>query len=392
MKLNKVSADVSTSPLFPGLKPFRQTGTDPDLAVNDYHLFQHLKRFLPKQHFSSDGDKHTDGFHRLIPLSGGNSLRTCLQKLVSRYDSGFNSGGSYAESGTVIAIVIDIANLEALKKSRKTDRAAFTKAYNKVELITLEVVDISELEAELNVLKVKSDRLEITHASILELLPEKDFEAEFEVVEDFRDRAIRIETKARRIITCQQNVSTILNTTEKRRFKLPKLELRKFDGDVKEWLYFWSQFEKIHDDSSIEDSDKFQYLLQSTVEGSRAREVIESFQPTGDNYPKAIDCLKTRFGRNDLQVEVYVRELLKLVLKNANSNFCSNNLCALYDNLEQQIRALETLGVTTDKSAALLYPLVESCMPENFLRAWQRNSNFDLGSDSKKGLIVYKNF
>ncbi|GBM80063.1 hypothetical protein AVEN_91193-1 [Araneus ventricosus] len=119
----------------------------------------------------------------------------------------------------------------------------------------------------------------------------------------------------------------------------------------------------------IEDSDKFQYLLQSTVEGSPAREVIESFPPTGDNYPKAIDCLKTRFGRNNLQVEVYVRELLQLVLKNANSNFCSNNLCALYDNLEQQIRALETLGVTTDKSAALLYPLVESCMPEVFLRA-----------------------
>ncbi|GBM03710.1 hypothetical protein AVEN_134934-1 [Araneus ventricosus] len=64
-----------------------------------------------------------------------------------------------------------MANLEDLKKSRETDRAAFTKAYNKVEeLITLEGVDISELEAELNVLKVKVERLEITHASILELL------------------------------------------------------------------------------------------------------------------------------------------------------------------------------------------------------------------------------
>ncbi|GBN08003.1 hypothetical protein AVEN_215207-1 [Araneus ventricosus] len=158
-----------------------------------------------------------------------------------------------------------------------------------------------------------------------------------------------------------------------KRFELLRLELRKFNGDVKEWLYFWRQFEKIHADSSIEDLDKFQYLLQSTVEGSRAREVIESFPPTGDNYPKANDCLKTRFCRHDLQVEDYVRELLKLVLKNANSNFCSDNLCALYDNLEQQIRALETLGVTTDKSASLLYPLVESCMPEYFLQAWQQS-------------------
>ncbi|GBO23647.1 hypothetical protein AVEN_18373-1 [Araneus ventricosus] len=262
-----------------------------------------------------------------------------------------------------------MANLEALKKSRKTDIAAFTKAYNKVEeLITLEGVDISELEAELNVFKVKSDRLEITHASILELLLRRIFEAEFEVVEDFRDKAIRIETKARRIITCQQNVSTILNSPHSDSAIINSTE------------------NVVIEKRSIEDSDKFQYLLQSTDEGSRAREVIESFPPTGDNYPKEIDCLKTRFGRNDLQVEVYVRELLKLVLENANSSFCSNNLCALYDNLEQQIRALETLGVTTDKSAALLYLLVESCMPEDFLRAWQRSSNFDLGSDSKKRL------
>ncbi|GBM89881.1 hypothetical protein AVEN_111829-1 [Araneus ventricosus] len=232
-----------------------------------------------------------------------------------------------------------MANLETLKKSRKTDRAAFTKAYNKVEeLITLEGVDISELEAELNVLKVKSDRLEITHASILELL------------------------------LLKQNL------------KLLKIFVIKLYG-LKQKQEGLSLVNKI-----IEDSDKFQYLLQSTVEGSRAREVIESFPLTGDNYPKAIDCLKTRFGRNDLQVEVYVRELLKLVLKNANSNFCSNNLYALYDNLEQQIRALETLGVTTDKSAALLYPLVESCMPEDFLRVWQRSSNSDFGSDSKKRL------
>ncbi|XP_035226052.1 uncharacterized protein LOC118198471 [Stegodyphus dumicola] len=96
-----------------------------------------------------------------------------------------------------------------------------------------------------------------------------------------------------------------------------------------------------------------------------------------------IECLKARFSRNDLQVEVYVRELLKLVLRNANSSNSCNNLCALYDNLEQQIRALETLGVTTDKCAALLYPLVESCLPEDFLRAYQRSANVDHGPDPK---------
>ncbi|GBN10837.1 hypothetical protein AVEN_132555-1 [Araneus ventricosus] len=253
------------------------------------------------------------------------------------------------------------------------------------ELTVLGGVDISELEAELNVLKVKVERLEITHASILGLLSEE----EFEVVGDYRDKAIRTETKARRIITYQQpNTRTVLHSTHSDSAVIYSAENAVIEKrrKNKKWLYFWSQFEKIHVDSSIEDSDKFQYLLQSTVKGSRARKEIESFPSTGDNYPKAIDYLKTRFGRHDLQVEIYARELLKLVLKNANSDFCSNNLRALYDNLEQQILAPETLCVTTDKSAALLYPLVESCMPEDFLRAWQRSFNFHLGSDSKKRL------
>ncbi|GFU56561.1 integrase catalytic domain-containing protein [Nephila pilipes] len=45
-----------------------------------------------------------------------------------------------------------MANTEALRKSRKHERAAFTKVYNRVEELTaLEGVDICELEAKLNV-------------------------------------------------------------------------------------------------------------------------------------------------------------------------------------------------------------------------------------------------
>ena len=125
--------------------------------------------------------------------------------------------------------------------------------------------------------------------------------------------------------------------------------------------------------------------MQATVEFSRAREAIESYPPTAENYPKAIDCLKARFGRKDLLIEVYVRELLKLVLRNATQT-TPTNLIVLYDSLETQIRALETLGVTKDKSAALLHPLVESCMPEEILRAWQRSPNVDHSGDPKDRL------
>ncbi|GFT98584.1 hypothetical protein NPIL_232861 [Nephila pilipes] len=59
-------------------------------------------------------------------------------------------------------LVVKMANIEALRKSRKTERAAFTKPYNRFEeLITLKSVDICELEAELNVFKGKVDRISL---------------------------------------------------------------------------------------------------------------------------------------------------------------------------------------------------------------------------------------
>ena len=161
------------------------------------------------------------------------------------------------------------------------------------------------------------------------------------------------------------------NTTKMSRF--PKLELPKFSDNIKEWLPFWFQFKKINDDVSISNEDKFQYLLQATVPNSRANEIVKSFPPTGENYAKAITSLKKRFGRDDIVVEFYVRELLGLVLQNAVQGNKKPSLGSLYDKIECYIRALETLGVTTDKCAAMLYPLVESSLPEEVLRAWQRS-------------------
>ncbi|KAK2575202.1 hypothetical protein KPH14_012610 [Odynerus spinipes] len=114
-----------------------------------------------------------------------------------------------------------------------------------------------------------------------------------------------------------------------------------------------SLFKKIHDDQNIAEEDKLQYLLQATVPGFRAEELVKSYPPTGDNYAKVIASLRNRYGREDLQIEVYVRELLQLVLQNAVTPAKEIS----------QLRALESLGVTTDKCAAMLRPLVESSSP-----------------------------
>ena len=128
--------------------------------------------------------------------------------------------------------------------------------------------------------------------------------------------------------------------------------------------------------------DKFQYLIQSIIPGTCACELVSSFPPTSDNYDKVIESLKSRFGRDELLVEVYVRELLGLVLQNSANSKDKLSLGSLYDRLESHMRALETLGVTTDKCAAMLFPLVESALPEELLRIWQRASLSTPGKDT----------
>lgn len=125
-----------------------------------------------------------------------------------------------------------------------------------------------------------------------------------------------------------------------RTFKLPKIELPKFNGELKDWLQFWSLFKNIHEDSSITKEDKFQYLVQAMVKESRASELVNSFPPTAANYDKVITSLKSRFGREDLLVEVYVREMLKLVFNRTKAS-SHTSLSRIYDRLETQLRALE---------------------------------------------------
>ncbi|GFX53446.1 integrase catalytic domain-containing protein [Trichonephila clavipes] len=66
-----------------------------------------------------------------------------------------------------------------------------------------------------------------------------------------------------------------------------------------------------------------QYLVASVEPKSKAERLILSFPATAANYPKAVDQLKERFGREDLLVQIYVRDLLTMVMKNAVSEVLS---------------------------------------------------------------------
>ncbi|GFT39838.1 DUF1758 domain-containing protein [Trichonephila clavipes] len=201
---------------------------------------------------------------------------------------------------------------------------------------------------------------------------------DMEDAENYRDRYIEMCTR----VDLKVRETVVPTKTEKRSFKLPKIELKKFSGEAKDFLAFWSQFQKIHNDKSIAEEDKMQYLLQSVEPKSKAERLVLSFPATAENYPKAIDQLKERFGREDLLVQIYVRELLNLVMKNAVSGRTKTDLSALYDELEGKLRSLESLGRTQEKYG----DLVESCLPEEILMAWERKRNTETDAKGSRTL------
>ncbi len=285
----------------------------------------------------------------------------------------------------------NLSDMENLKKARSTLRGLFTKSANKLEdyinqgkvsrkdLNTLMVnieqkaSQIANLDGKINQLMMASEQIETG-----------EFETEYESCFVYESKLNECRCTVEDLLHVEEqkhdsdNDSVSVQSTtggrgKTKKYKLPKIEITKFGGDIKEWLTWWAQFEKIHEDKELADEDKFHYLRQSTVENSKAREVVDSFPMTGTNYPKVITHLTNRFGNKDTLVEVYVRELLKLVLSNGLNPNKKITVSTLYDKLEAQLRSLESLEVTTDSCAAILYPLVASCLPEDLLRAWERH-------------------
>ncbi|GFY78828.1 integrase catalytic domain-containing protein [Trichonephila inaurata madagascariensis] len=218
-----------------------------------------------------------------------------------------------------------------------------------------------------------------------------EYVADFERAEDYRDNFFELKSKIETLLN--KDSGSLLESSSERdvvKLKLPKFELKMFSGDPKEYLTFWSIFSKIHDSEELTAIDKFQYLYQSMEPDSKAARLISSFPITAENYPKAFEQLKLRFVREDLLVQIYVRDLLPLVLKTATTAKNAPDLGTLYDMLETKLRALESLGRTKEKFADFLEPLVESCLLENVLRWWERRRISESTDDATSQISLEK--
>ena len=143
--------------------------------------------------------------------------------------------------------------------------------------------------------------------------------------------------------------------------KLPKLNLRNFNGSLIGWSPFWDAYKTaVHENHSLSGTEKFTYL-QSLLEG-RARDAIAGLALTDANYAAAIDLLQHRFGDKEKQIAAHMDSLMSLEAVTSDNNL--TELRRLYDKTESNIRSLDALWVTADHYGALLTPVFIRKLPQ----------------------------
>ncbi|UYV77229.1 hypothetical protein LAZ67_15000185, partial [Cordylochernes scorpioides] len=284
--------------------------------------------------------------------------------------------------------------MEKSKKLRTLLRSSATKSIRELDAeLEKESPSRETIRINFEVLETNENQLRDVNSQIMTLMLEDetitphDLEKEQDMVVQYKKNFIKTKLRVAEYLQLKENEHQGRSNLDPIRSaqegmsscKLPKMALPVFDGTCLEWMEWWSRFEMIHESAVLTEVEKFQYLVQSMKVGTRADRLVKSYPLTTENYPKVVKALQDRFGDKVILTEVYVRQLLKLVINNARKKTLT--LEGLYDQVESHIRALESLSVTTQQNASFLYPLVESSLPEDLLRIWQRSALAGYGGD-----------
>ena len=143
--------------------------------------------------------------------------------------------------------------------------------------------------------------------------------------------------------------------------KLPKLTVRKFNGDLTSWTTFWDSFKSsIHDNNDLSAIDKFIYL-NSLLEGPAAA-AVAGLTLSEANYEEAVKVLTKRFGNRQQFIAKHMDALMNL--ENVDSIHDLKRLRRLYDSLESHTRSLSALGVSSSSYGSLLSSVFVNKLPK----------------------------
>ncbi|GBL76691.1 hypothetical protein AVEN_53386-1 [Araneus ventricosus] len=269
-----------------------------------------------------------------------------------------------------------------LKKKRGVTRTSVTKICKAIETeLTKTDVNVDALEEMLEQLAVESNELKNLDSQIEEFVSDDKLEKEVKEVAEYTQKIITWKFRATKKIRERTknvdslNVPSSCYKESSSNIKLPKLSISKFYGQSSLWLSFWNSFESaIHENDSLSEVSKFNYLKAHL--GGSALSTVEGFALTPENYEIAIKLLKKeRFGRSDVLINTHLNNLLRICpLKNSDDIVSFRKM---FDNIQTEIRSLESLNVLKETYQNLLCPLLLKCLPPDLVLEYNKSMKSD---------------
>ena len=247
-------------------------------------------------------------------------------------------------------------NHSKLKQSHQEALTGKLEVLNKLDSEILELLDEDELADEIEQADTFTDKIQLAIIDIDQALKGD--------VNPVGRSALEGESS---VITTHTSPLTVLTTgsssTESAdvpKMKLPKLTLKRFNGDLANWTTFWDSFESsIHNNTGLSNIDKINYL-NSFLERSAA----EAISGLTLNYDEAITILKKRFGNKQLIINKHMDILLNLDAVTSLYNL--RGLRHLFDLVESNVRGLRSLGVPPESYGSLLSSVLMNKLPQEF--------------------------
>ena len=207
--------------------------------------------------------------------------------------------------------------------------------------IALEGCDMEELRDQQESLVRANKRLE-ENTTKVELRQKKagvPVEERLDTVEKHEMQAMKVSSVLRKIEKKLKSDMSTPNTDANIKhtgIRLPKMELKTFDGNVRRWHEFWESFEHgVHNNASLPDHQKLQYL-KNCLRGA-AFVTISDLDMKGDHYDVAVRLLKERYGHKNVLRKSHLDGLESLPA--VSNSYDMEKLKRFYDELECHVKA-----------------------------------------------------
>ena len=247
-----------------------------------------------------------------------------------------------------------------------------------------QIKKINEVDVEIANLCTNQEELEAEMESTL--LANDIFFCTLSKINEQLAKATETEDKRNTVVSHEVSPASTRVLAAEQKVKLPKIELKTFDGNILNWQQFWDQFESsVHTQRGLSRVDKFSYL--KSLLSSSAEECIAGLALTQANYDEAVELLQERFGNKQLLINAYIENFEGLPKVKSMSHV--SELRVMYDQIESTVRNLKTLDVDSDTYGYFLAPLLVKRLPDELKMIMSRKFKKDVW-ELKEMMIIFK--